>query len=230
MGEYVFPVTLPSVVVHGTAARYAVQRIFCVGQNYAAHAREMGGDPHREPPFFFMKPASALVADGALVPYPSRTTNFHHEVELVAAIGRPGQDIAVADALTHVYGYAVGNDYTRRDLQTAARTNGRPWDISKGFDHSAGVGTLYPVAAAGPVERASLWLTVNGQTRQRAAIADMIWDVAGIVSLLSSYFALLPGDVIFTGTPAGVGPLLVGDVVSAGIDGLGTLTHTIVSG
>ena len=229
-GAYVLPAqAVPSAAVVGTAARFAVRRIFCVGQNYASHAREMGSDPHREPPFFFMKPATALLGDNAELPYPPRTANLHHEVELVAAIGRGGRRIAAAAALGHVYGYAIGNDFTRRDLQAVAKEKGRPWDVAKGFDHSAGLGPIHPVAGAVHPAKGAIWLTVNGHERQRGDLADMIWTVADVLAELSTLFDLEPGDLVYTGTPAGVGAVTTGDVVVAGIDGFGTLTTRIVA-
>jgi fumarylpyruvate hydrolase len=216
------------VDVIGTDARFPVHRVYCVGRNYAAHAREMGMDPEREPPFFFSKPADAVVANGTPVPYPPRTANLHHEIELVVAIGTGGRDIPLASALAHVFGYAVGNDLTRRDLQFAAREQGRPWDVSKGFDCSAPVSAIRPVAASGHVEGGAIWLEVNGETRQRANLSEMIWSVPEIVAELSTYFELRPGDLIFTGTPEGVGPVRRGDSLVGGIDGLETLRTTIV--
>jgi fumarylpyruvate hydrolase len=199
-----------------------------VGRNYAAHAREMGADPAREPPCFFTKPADAVVANGTAVRYPTRTANLHHEVELVVALGLGGHQIPVATALEHVYGYAVGNDLTRRDLQTEAKDQGLPWDVSKGFDHSAPVSAIRPVAAGGHVTAGRIWLEVNGQSRQSADVSDLIWNVAEIIAELSTLFELQAGDLIFTGTPAGVGPLQRGDSIVAGIDGLDTLRTTIV--
>jgi fumarylpyruvate hydrolase len=222
------PAAQPMVEVIGTDARFPVRRVYCVGRNYAAHAREMGMDPEREPPFFFSKPADAVVANGTPVPYPPRTANLHHEIELVVAIGTGGRDIPLASALAHVFGYAVGNDLTRRDLQFAAREQGRPWDVSKGFDCSAPVSAIRPVAAAGHVEGGAIWLEVNGETRQRANLSEMIWSVPEIVAELSTYFELRPGDLIFTGTPEGVGPVRRGDSLVGGIDGLETLRTTIV--
>lgn len=228
MTSYVIPPVVPSVAVAGEAARFPVRRIYCVGFNYAEHNREMGRDPTKEPPIFFGKPADAVLADGAELPYPPRTSNLHYEAELVVAIGAAGQRITTGDALGHVYGYAVGNDYTRRDLQFAAKDKGRPWDTAKGFDHSAGIGAIHPAARAGHPRRGGIWLTVNGAERQRADLADMIWDVPGIIAELSTYFELRPGDLIYTGTPAGVGAVCPGDVIVAGVEGLGTLTHRIV--
>jgi len=222
------PPLAPTVEVAGSTARFPVHRIYCVGRNYAAHAREMGMDPEREPPFFFTKPADAVVPNGASVPYPPRTSNLHHEIELVVAIGEGGTDIPVANALAHVFGYAVGNDLTRRDLQAAARNDGRPWDVAKGFDHSAPLSAIRRVADGGHPESGAIWLEVNGEARQRADLAEMIWGVPEIIAELSTYFELRPGDLVFTGTPAGVGPLQRGDSLVGGIDGLDTLRTTIV--
>ena len=219
--------TPPSVEVRGTRDRFPVRRIFCVGRNYAAHAREMGNDD-REPAFFFTKPADAVVANGVAVPYPPRTSNFHHEAELVVAIGSGGTNIPVAKANSHVYGYAVGIDLTRRDLQTEARDGGKPWDTSKAFDRSAPIGAIRPVSAGGTIESARIWLSVNGKMKQDANVADMTWKVPEIIAELSTFFELAPGDLIYTGTPAGVGPLVRGDVIEAGIEGLDTLRTTIV--
>jgi fumarylpyruvate hydrolase len=228
MTQYVLPPTLPaSVAIAGDSARFAVHRIYCVGRNYAEHAREMGADPTREPPMFFMKPADALLPDQANLPYPPRTQNLHHEVELVVAIGTAGRNIPASAALAHVFGYAVGNDFTRRDLQNAAKGKGHPWDVAKGFDHSAGIAAVHPASRIGHPHRGAVWLAVNGVERQRGDLADLIWDVPAVVAELSTLFDLKPGDLVYTGTPAGVGPLLPGDVVVAGIDGLGTLTHTV---
>ena len=222
------PAAQPAVEVAGTDARFPVHRIYCVGRNYAAHAREMGMDPDRDPPFFFSKPADAVVANGTPVPYPPRTANLHHEIELVVAIGTGGRDIPLASALDHVYGYAVGNDLTRRDLQFSAREQGRPWDVSKGFDGSAPVSAIRPSAEMGHPDRGAIWLEVNGEARQRADLSEMIWSVPEIVAELSTYFELQPGDLIFTGTPEGVGPVRRGDSLVGGIDGLETLRTTIV--
>jgi fumarylpyruvate hydrolase len=222
------PVSQPSVEVTGTDDRFPVHRIYCVGRNYAKHAREMGMDPDREPPFFFCKPADALVANGTPVPYPSRTSNLHHEIELVVAIGSGGCDIPLANAAAHVFGYAVGLDLTRRDLQFAARDQGRPWDVAKGFDCSAPVGAIRPASDMGHIERAAIWLEVNGEARQRANLSEMIWSVPEIVAELSTYFELRPGDLIFTGTPEGVGAVRRGDSLVGGVDGLETLRITII--
>jgi fumarylpyruvate hydrolase len=217
-----------SVEVAGTTERFPVHRIYCVGRNYAAHAREMGMDPEREPPFFFSKPADAIVPNGTAVPYPPRTSNLHHEIELVVAIGTGGRDIPLANALAHVYGYAVGNDLTRRDLQFAAREKGQPWDVAKGFDHSAPITAIRRAAEVGHLERGRIWIEVNGERRQQADLAEMIWNVPEIVAELSTLFELRPGDLVFTGTPAGVGAVKPGDSLVGGIDGLETLRTTIV--
>jgi fumarylpyruvate hydrolase len=217
-----------SVAIAGTDVRFPVHRIYCVGSNYAAHTREMGMDPERVPPCFFAKPADAVVPNGVPLPYPPRTTNLHHEVELVVAINKMGREIALPAALDHVFGYAVGCDLTRRDLQSAAKARGMPWDVSKGFDASAPITAIKPVTQAGHPGSGRIWLEVNGQLRQDANLADMTWSVAEVIVELSTYFDLQPGDLIFTGTPAGVGPLQRGDSLAAGIDGLDTLRITIV--
>jgi fumarylpyruvate hydrolase len=219
--------TPPSVEVRGTRDRFPVRRIFCVGRNYAAHAREMGNDD-REPPFFFTKPADAVVASGASVPYPPRTSNFHHEVELVVALGSGGANIPVAKANSLIYGYAVGIDLTRRDLQSEARDSGKPWDTSKGFDRSAPIGAIRPVSAGGHIENARIWLSVNGKINQDSNVAEMTWKVPEIIAELSTLFEIAAGDLIYTGTPAGVGPLVRGDSIEAGIEGLDSLSTRIV--
>lgn len=225
--SYVFPpLAQPSVEVIGRSERFPVRRIFCVGRNYAAHAREMGTDPDREPPFFFTKPADALVPNNATIPFPPRTANLHHEIELVVAIGKGGKNIATASALDHVFGYAVGNDLTRRDLQFAARDKGRPWDTGKAFDNSAPITAIRP-ATAGHFEKGRIWLKVNGEMRQQADVADLIWSVPEVIAELSTLFELAPGDLIYTGTPAGVGAVKSGDRIEGGIDGLDTLVTTL---
>ena len=212
-----------SVAVTGTAGRFAVRRIFCVGRNYAEHAREMGHDPDREPPFFFTKPADAVVDSGATLPFPTGTANLHHEAELVVAIGRPGSMLAENDAAALIWGHACGNDLTRRDLQAQAKEARRPWDMAKGFDRSAVVGALRP----GPMQDAVLRCTVNGALRQEARLSDMIWPVPAILAHLSRLVALQPGDLVFTGTPAGVGPLMPGDACTVSIDGLEPASVTL---
>ena len=203
--EFVFlPPAIPSVEIAGTRKRFPVHRIYCVGRNYADHVREMGSDPKVEPPVFFTKPPDAIVASGTAIPFPSRTENLHHEVELVVAIGGAGRNIAAAQALGHIFGYAVGNDLTRRDLQNAAKKKGLPWDTSKAFDASAPIAAIRP-ASLGHVERGRIWLTVNGETRQQSDVSEMIWSVPDIIAELSTLFELRAGDLIYTGTPAGVG-------------------------
>ncbi|UCE32641.1 MAG: fumarylacetoacetate hydrolase family protein [Burkholderiales bacterium] len=223
------PVTVP---VAGSPDAFAVRRIYCVGRNYAAHAREMGFDPDREPPFFFCKPADAILAVPTGIvgefPYPTETTNCHHEIELVVAIGARGREIPVERALEHVWGYAVGLDMTRRDLQIALRDKGRPWELGKAFDHSAPIAPLVPRAEAGAIDEATIWLKVNGAERQRSTVAHLIWSVPETVAYLSRYFELLPGDLIFTGTPEGVGAVVRGDGMVGGIDGLGELHVRVV--
>ncbi|MBP9593187.1 MAG: fumarylacetoacetate hydrolase family protein [Steroidobacteraceae bacterium] len=222
------PPIAPTVEIAGSTARFPVHRIYCVGRNYAAHAREMGMDPQREPPFFFSKPADAVVANGTAVPYPPRTANLHHEIELVVAIGEGGRDIPVENALAHVFGYAVGNDLTRRDLQAAAREKSQPWDVSKGFDHAAPITAIHRVGDVGHLERGAIWIEVNGTMRQHGDLSEMIWSVPEIIAELSTYFELRPGDLVFTGTPAGVGRVVRGDSLVGGIDELDTLRTTIV--
>ena len=216
MTSFLFdPAPITSLPVVGETRRFPVRRILCVGQNYAAHAREMGSDPERQAPFFFSKPADALVADGGDPAYPSATSNLHHEVELVAAIGEGG---AIA-------GWAVGVDLTRRDLQAEAKAKGRPWDAAKGFDQSAPCGALTPGDLPDPA--GAIVLTVNCETKQSSTLADMIWNPAEIVGQAGRLCTLAPGDLIFTGTPEGVGPLVAGDRVEASIAGLQTLTFTV---
>jgi len=215
------PAARPALAVAGTAARFPVHRIYCVGQNYRAHAQEMG-ESGREPPFFFCKPADA-VSQAATVPYPSMTRDLQHEVELVVALGVSGHDVAPATALSLVFGYGVGVDLTRRDLQAPAKLAGRPWATSKGFDHSAPISLLQPIERCGHPVDAEIRLAVNGQLRQRGRTLDMIWSVPEIIAELSRYFELQPGDLIFTGTPPGVGPLLQGDRVECEIAGVARL-------
>lgn len=231
--DYVFAAPpRPSVAVAGESRRFPVRRIFCVGLNYAAHASEMrkaqGKENEREPaPFFFAKPADALVESGGTIPYPSLTQNLHHEIELVAALGGGGADIPADEALSHVFGYAAGVDLTRRDLQAAARAAGLPWDMSKGFDNSAPIGAIRPAAEIGHPARGRIALSVNGAPRQQGDLSDMILGVAEIVSALSRFVALAPGDLIFTGTPSGVGPLLPGDRAEGEVEGVGSVSVTI---
>ncbi|MFV0244698.1 MAG: fumarylacetoacetate hydrolase family protein [Qingshengfaniella sp.] len=227
---YVFePAVQPSVAVAGSDDRLPVRRIFCVGRNYAAHAREMGKDPDRDPPFFFTKPADAVVDDGVAVPYPPETSNYHYEAELVAVIGKAGRNIAEADALSHVWGYAIGNDLTRRDLQLKAREQGRPWDWGKAFDNSAVVGPVHPVSKVGHPEKGAISLTVNGETKQSGDLNELIWSVPEIISILSHSMELKPGDLIMTGTPAGVGAMVAGDVCVVSVAGLGSIETKITA-
>ncbi len=211
---------------------FPVRRVYCVGRNYAAHAREMGFDPAREPPFFFCKPDNAIVpvAAGSTIelPYPSQTAEYHHEIELVVAIGKAGRDIPVAHANEHVWGYSVGLDMTRRDLQLQLRDKGRPWELGKAFDQSAPIAPLWPVSRIGHPVRGAIWVQVDGQDRQRSDIAKLIWSVPEIIANLSTYFELRPGDLIFTGTPEGVAGVQRGQTMHGGIDGLGELKVKVV--
>ncbi|MEL7092973.1 MAG: fumarylacetoacetate hydrolase family protein [Pseudomonadota bacterium] len=227
MGYVIDPPPQASVAVAGTDDRFAIRRVFCVGRNYAEHVREMGNDPDREAPFFFTKPADAVVDTPCTLPYPTLTSNLHHEIELVLAIGRGGADIDPASALDHVWGAAVGIDLTRRDLQADAKKTGRPWDMAKGFDQSAPMSPLTPVAQLPSLTQARIWLAANGETRQDADIADMVWPAAELLAELSRAVVLAPGDLVMTGTPAGVGAVVSGDVMTGGIDGIGTLDVTI---
>ena len=227
---YVFaPPVRVTTAVRDSEDRFPVRRIFCVGRNYAEHVREMGGDPRSELPIFFMKPADALVQGGSTVPYPPGTCDLHHEVELVVALHRGGRHIGISDAQAHVYGYAVGNDLTRRDLQSLARSRGLPWDMAKGFDASAQISRIHPVERFGHPSGNAIWLKVNGTQRQHSTLDRMIWSVPEIISALSALVELQPGDLIYTGTPDGVGALVPGDVVTAGIEGLEQLEFRIAT-
>jgi len=232
MNYVVPPAPIPAVPVAGSSDSFPVRRIYCVGRNYAAHAREMGSDPDREPPFFFCKPADAVVpvVPGATLDllYPAQTANYHHEIELVVAIGKRGRDIPAAGANDHVWGYAVGLDMTRRDLQLALRDKGRPWELGKAFDQSAPIAPIVPASRSGHPTCGKVWLTVNGKTKQQGDLADLIWSVPETIAHLSKYFELFPGDLIFTGTPEGVGPVVRGDLVAGGVDGFGELSIRIV--
>ena len=227
MTVYAFaPSPAPSVAIAGTEERFPVRRIFCVGRNYAAHAREFGND-ERDPPFFFTKPADTVVDSGSVVPYPPLTQNFHFEIELVAAIGTGGFRIPRDAALSHVWGYGVGVDLTRRDLQDEAKKTARPWDWSKGFDESAPCGPLVRAEKTGHPESGRIWLAVNGTVKQDADLTELIWPIADIVSICSEGVRLEPGDLIFTGTPAGVGAIVPGDKVTGGVDGIGGIEFTV---
>lgn len=213
-----------SVPVADSDDVFPVRRIYCVGRNYAAHAREMGHDPDREPPFFFCKPADALVMNGATIPYPPATQDLHHEIEMVAAIGKGGANIAEADALDHVWGYAVGLDMTRRDLQGEAKKMGRPWDTGKAFDNSAPISAFRPASVIGHPSKGRIWLNVNGEARQESDLTHLIWSVPETVSYLSGLFTLQPGDLIYTGTPEGVNAVGPGDLLEGGVEGVGELS------
>lgn len=224
MGFVLPPAAVPSVAVAGSEDRFAVRRIFCVGRNYAEHAREMGHDPGAEPPFFFTKPGDAVVDSGATLNFPTATADLHHEAELVVALGRGGSFVAEDQALSLIWGYGAGNDLTRRDLQAEAKAARRPWDMAKGFDQSAVVGALRPASYGAPQGR--IRCLVDGRVTQDADLAEMIWPVAGIIAHLSRLVALQPGDLIFTGTPAGVGPIEPGQTCDVQIDGLAVASVT----
>ena len=225
--KHVFsPAPRVAVPVRGSDALFPVRRIYCVGRNYAEHIREMGGD-ERQPPFFFQKPTDAIVLDEAQVPYPTITEDFQHEIELVLAIGRGGSDIPTEQAAAHVFGQAVGIDLTRRDVQVEARKTGRPWEIGKSFDQSAPIGLLHPTEGGALLDAGTISLTVNGDVRQTGDLAQMIWNSAEIISQLSRQYRLEPGDLIYTGTPAGVGPIQPGDVVKGYVADLTPLTMTV---
>jgi fumarylpyruvate hydrolase len=228
MTSYVFPLpTPPSVAVEGDAARFPVRRIFCVGRNYAAHTREMGRDPEREKPFFFYKPSDAIVENGSTVSYPPETKNLHYEIELVVAIGKEGFNVTRENAEALIFGYAVGIDFTRRDLQFEARDNGRPWDWGKGFDRSAPITALKKAAATGHPKSARIWLAVNGTVKQDSNITELVWSVPELIATISRSMVLKPGDLIYTGTPAGVSAVVAGDVITGGVDGIGEIRITL---
>jgi fumarylpyruvate hydrolase len=222
-----FPLPSPPLVPTADGNAFPVRRVFCVGRNYAAHAREMGRDPDREPPFFFTKWAETVVPSGSTISYPSETGNFHYEGELVVAIGKAGANISPANAYEHVYGYATGLDMTRRDLQLQAREQGRPWDTAKNVAQSSPIGTLHPASTIGHPERGRITLTVDGEVKQNADLVDMIWSVPDVIAFLSRLYRLEQGDLIYTGTPAGVGPVVPGNKIEVAIDGLESLTITI---
>lgn len=232
MSYVVTPPEMTRIPVAGTESGFPVRRVYCVGRNYAEHAREMGYDPDREPPFFFCKPADAvrpaLPGDTLAVPYPPKTTNLHYEVELVVAIGEGGANITVEDAMSHIYGYAVGLDLTRRDRQQEMKDLARPWELGKAFDASAPISVIIPALQAVNVEQTEITLKVNGEEKQKGNASQMIWSIAETISYLSEYFRLEPGDLIFTGTPEGVGPAVVGDVLDASLDGVDALSVRLV--
>jgi fumarylpyruvate hydrolase len=225
--DYAFPpapvISLPVM----SSKPFPVRRIFCVGRNYADHAREMGSDPVREAPFFFMKPVDAILPNNSILPYPPATANLHHEVELVVALALGGTNVPLAQANGYIFGYAVGLDMTRRDMQAAAKAKGQPWDMSKGFDHSAPISAITPESCSGLISGGSIELRVNGEVRQSGDLADMIWSIPEIIHQLSQLVELQPGDLIFTGTPAGVGPVVKGDKLEATAAGLEPLLITV---
>jgi fumarylpyruvate hydrolase len=226
--NYVFdPAPVVGVPVVGRAEQFPVRRVYCVGRNYEEHAKEMGFTG-REPPFFFLKPADAVVpvaqGETGSIPYPSLTKNLHHEIELVVAIGKGGKNIAAADAFNHIFGYAVGLDMTRRDLQGEMKKQGRPWEIGKAYDKSAPIGPITPAAQAGDVVNAEIFIQVNGQDRQRSNVSKLIWNIGETIEHLSAAWELQPGDLIYTGTPEGVAAVVAGDTMHGGVAGLGTLT------
>jgi fumarylpyruvate hydrolase len=227
VADFLFEPHAPVSVPIARGGLFAVRRVYCVGRNYAEHVIEMGNDT-RDPPFFFAKPADAVVVGGAAIPYPSKTEDFHHEIELVVAIGKDGSDIAQADALTHVYGYAAGLDMTRRDLQAVAKKTGRPWEMAKGFDFSAPIGTIEPASSIGHPAKGAITLSVNGSVRQTGDLADQIWSVSETIAYLSQFVTLRAGDLIMTGTPAGVSAVLRGDVLEGKIEGIGTVRTSII--
>lgn len=227
--SYVITPPIPvSLAVHGTNARFPVRRVYCVGRNYADHAIEMGHDPSREPPFFFQKNADNIQEAGNAFPYPSLTSNVHFEVECVVALQSGGADIAAEDALSHVYGYGVGIDMTRRDIQDGLKKMGRSWEGAKAFEHSAPMSALVPASDIGHPSEGLIWLDVNGARRQSGNLNQMIWKTSEIIAELSKYFTLAAGDVIMTGTPSGVGPIVKGDQISCGVDGVATLDVTVI--
>ena len=221
--KYVIDLATPSLSVEGSDARFPVGRIYCVGRNYADHAREMGHDPDREPPFFFMKAANSVVESGATIAYPVGTKDVHHEIEMVVAISKGGKNIPVEKALEHVWGYAVGLDMTRRDIQGEAKKMGRPWEMGKSFDESAPISALRPASKIGHPAKGAIWLKVNGQIKQQGDLAMQIWSVPEQINYLSNLITLQPGDLIFSGTPAGVGPVKAGDKLEGHVDGVGEL-------
>lgn len=226
-----FPAAPPdTVAIAGSNLLYPVYRIFCVGRNYEAHAKEMGVKPDREAPFYFTKSAHAIVASGSHIAYPPQTSNYHHEMEMVVALGGGGGNVAIDDALDLVFGYACGLDMTRRDLQLAARDKGRPWDLGKDFEQSAVISPIRPLSETGHPDNAAITLSVNGTMRQSGHISDLIWSVPELIANLSKFYTLRAGDLIYTGTPAGVGPVEPGDVIEGSIEGVGTIKLTIKTG
>ena len=223
MNYVINPPTQNSLSVRGTEARFPVRRVYCVGRNYEAHAREMGTDPTREPPFIFQKPTDAVISGATSIPYPPQTRNLHYEIELVVAIGQRGVNVPESEALSLVYGYGVGIDLTRRDLQQAAKDGGKPWEWGKAFDKSAPCSALAPADVIGHPASGRIWLSVNDVIKQDADISQLIWSVSEVIAFISASMVLEPGDLVFTGTPAGVGPLLPADRIQGGVDGIGTI-------
>lgn len=228
--KFAFPLwPTPAVPIAGSDMVFPVHRIYCVGRNYGEHAREMGFDPNQEPPFFFSKPADAIVANGSTIPYALATQNLHYEMELVVAIGRQGVNIPREAANDYIYGYAVGLDMTRRDLQLAARDKGRPWDPGKGFDQAAPISAIHRAADIGHPSAGAIWLKLNGETKQNADIKDLLWPVPDVIAFLSKLYVLQPGDLIYTGTPAGVGPVRPGDQLTGKVEGVDEISIKIAS-
>jgi fumarylpyruvate hydrolase len=227
VADYVIPAVQPVVVPVQGGGFFPVRRVYCVGRNYAEHVKEMGNDL-RDPPFFFEKPADAIVIDNAPIAYPPQTHDFHHEIELVVAIGKDGIDLSPESALEHVYGYSIGLDMTRRDLQAEAKKQGRPWTMAKGFDQSAPIGQIVPASAIGHPKSGAITLTVNGTLRQSGDLAEQIWSVPETIAFLSRFVALKAGDLVMTGTPAGVSAVVRGDVLEGSIDGIGTIKAEII--
>lgn len=227
MTQFVIPAPPVATIPVAGGGAFPVRRIYCVGRNYAEHAREMGHDPDREPPFFFAKPADSLVTAGADTPYPAQTEDFQFEIELVVALAAGGSNLTPQSISEKIYGYAVGIDMTRRDAQSVAKKAGRPWDMAKGFDHSAPIGALVPASTIGHPEKGAITLRVNGVEKQRGDIADLIWPIADAIAILSQWVELKPGDLVFTGTPAGVGPVVRGDLLEGEVEGVGTVTTRI---
>lgn len=230
MSYVINPPSPNSLPVRGTEARFPVRRVYCVGRNYEAHAREMGADPTREPPFIFQKPTDAVISGASSIPYPPQTRNLHYEIELVVAIGRRGVNVRESEALSLVYGYGVGIDLTRRDLQQAAKDGGKPWEWGKAFDKSAPCSALVPADVIGHPTSGRIWLSVNDIIKQDADISQLIWSVPEVIAFISASMVLEPGDLVFTGTPSGVGPLLPADRIQGGVDGIGTIEVRIGDG